>query len=148
MTFASRRLVGWVTDWRIFSPVLKGATSDVTVNNGTERAKYRRIGNVVAVSYYLEFGSTTTVPVGAWRISGPAGLRMHSDYDAGQAMGSVQCAESGGSIFHGAIRFVNAAGDEEMDFFVDTGQVTDILPFTWGTADRFSAVWEYETDFT
>lgn len=52
--------------WTTFAPNWRSNGSSPAIGNGSLIAKYRQLGRLVAVSYYLSFGSTTSGGNGPW----------------------------------------------------------------------------------
>lgn len=118
--------------WEAYTP----SNTGVTVGNGTQVARFTRIGNMVTVSYRLVFGSGTSftgtpafgLPVAATAaantVLGPAWL-----FDAAPAQQSGICRVFGASD-------VRIAGD--------TATVSATSPWTWATGDELTFTATYE----
>ena len=118
--------------------------TDITVGNGTEVARYIKIGKLVQVSYKLTWGSTTSF--GATSIA--VGLPFTANADA---FGSGLHTDTGSSNYHllanvvsgtsvAIIRTYNIAGSYARgDNFTRSN-----LPFIWTSGDvlHFSLVYE------
>jgi len=117
--------------------------SNLTVGNGTEIARYTKIGKLVQVSYRLTLGSTTSlssyvsvgVPFtanaaafgsGMMTDTGSSNHQMLAVLDAGQSLVSIRSHNISGSYVRADV-FTNAT-----------------TPFTWTTNDilQFSIVYE------
>ena len=117
--------------------------SNLTVGNGTEIARYIKIGKLVQVSYRLTLGSTTSlssyvsvgVPFtanaaafgsGIMTDTGSSNYQMIAVLDAGQSLVSIRSHNISGSYARADV-FTNAT-----------------TPFTWTTNDilQFSIVYE------
>lgn len=56
--------------WTAFTPTWQNSSSPPTLGNGVCAGYYQRMGRTINFAIYLEFGTTTSVGVGAWSFTG------------------------------------------------------------------------------
>jgi hypothetical protein len=120
--------------WTTWSP-----TQNFTVGDGTETARYMRLGKVVFVHYTFTLGSTSTM--GTPQISTPV---TATGYVATRnTVGTSFYFEDGASAFSGTVRLLN------VNTFLPRYSQNEIaptsgVPFVWGQNDvlHFTATYE------
>lgn len=128
--------------WKDWTPT----PGNLAVGNGTERARFARVGESVIVRYNLIFGSTTL-------ITGPVNFTppqtIITSYNTAEVLGNAAFVDGGTAVFAGQSRFdaVNAIEIEVFDVAATHLRVVGLsstVPFTWTTNDvlSFNAVYE------
>ncbi len=108
-----------------------------TVGNGTLRGRYVREGNIVTVSLYLLFG-TTTAPGGTfWTFGLPFTSREN-------AVGSVLMRDAGTSFYTGVAALNSGANIFAININGSANLVGPTVPFTWGSTDDISITLTYQ----
>lgn len=122
-----------VDAWTAYTPT----NTNVTLGNGTQVARYQRIGRLIAVNYDLLWGSTTayagSISIG---LPVPAGA-------TGKWIGSALYLDANVNDFPGVCR-ISAGGTVMTPVINSGGGVTATTPFTWVTTDRLSISVVYE----
>jgi hypothetical protein len=128
-------------EWEDYTP----SNTNVTVGNGTETARFCRIGNTVFWRYSLRWGSTTSYG-GDIQIGLPVTMaNPASDPQSPAGAGSV--TESG--VASQPVTATASASDDDSVRLVhheltSNGFVDATAPFTWGTADKIDVGGSYE----
>lgn len=122
--------------WEAYTPT----NTNVTVGNGTETARFTRLGGLIHVRYQLVWGSTTSF-TGTVQIGNPVSAEMTNtaavvggritDSSAGTA-GTTPI--SGFLASAGSLRPVPTTG----------GVITATNPFTWASGDALVVAWTCE----
>jgi hypothetical protein len=122
--------------WATYTPTNTG----LTLGNGTQTARYVKVGKTVFVSYRLVFGSTTSMPAGL-NIGLPSTANSYStcsvyleDSGVGASLGTGVCFASN-SV---AIRPINSSGT----YATWNNDLSAV--FTWSTNDNISFFITYE----
>lgn len=127
--------------WHNWSPSWTG----LTVGNGTETAKYARVGKLVVARYRLVFGSTSsvdasqpslTLPVTAADTGTMAGLMRILDASPPNSYyAEARLSSTTAAIF----RPFTSSGT-----YLSTGTMTSSVPMTWTTNDTLEGMFVYE----
>lgn len=126
---------GALTSW---SPTL----TNLTLGNGTQTAKYRRVGKICDVFWEFTLGSTSavgTVPTVTLPFSARSGYN-------GQAPMNGTCLDSGVTRRQLNVSF-SGTGAVFLEFWnatPATASITATAPFTWGTNDSMAFWGTYE----
>ncbi|EIM18172.1 MULTISPECIES: glycosyl hydrolase family 28-related protein [Pseudomonas] len=108
-----------------------------TVGNGTIRGRWVRDGNIVTVSVYLLFG-TTTAPGGTfWTFGLPFASREN-------AVGSVLMRDAGTSFYTGVAALNSGVNSFTININGSANLVGPTVPFTWGSTDDISITLTYQ----
>lgn len=122
--------------WQTWTP----SNTNVTVGNGTQVARFTRIGRTITAHYQLTFGSTTAFSGGV-SIGLPVAVRSGFE-----AVGTSWLLDSGTRNYPGAVRPVS--GDTTKVAIIHPisapGTVDATNPFTWTTNDILSFTVTYE----
>ena len=126
------------TTWETWTPASR---TGLTVGNGTETARYVRVGRLVAISYLFTFGSTSAI-TGDVNINLPFNnARTHPFAclltDSGTLDYWGACLVANNNL---AIRACNSAGT-----YLSQAALSSTIPFTWGTNDVIAIAGVYET---
>lgn len=123
--------------WTAYTP----SDTNVTVGNGTRRARWTRMGRTIHVMWTLNFGSTTAltgnVSIGLPVVSSSAGVYagpIHT-HDSGVQFGVGVCTTT--SAASANLYCADAAGPRT---------INATLPHTWGTGDDLTVSLTYEAD--
>lgn len=122
--------------WDVYVPV----NTNITVGNGTQTARFTRMGRLITVSYDLLWGSTTSFG-GVIEVGLPVAARALYG-----AVGSVSMLESGLRLWVGTAISDIAVGTVRINHTESGGNgvVNATNPFTWSDNDRLSFVVTYE----
>ena len=131
--------IKWAGAWTTWTPTI----ANLSIGNGVVTARYARIGNTVAFSFKVDFGSTTTVsgspnftlPINA---ASTAALFLNI-VDAGV---TNYYGEGGIYSFDGSKVFCNAFNSSGT--YLTNASWSATVPFTWGTGDYFTISGTYE----
>lgn len=85
-----------ISEWVSYTGCWQASTS-VTIGNGTETCRWRRVGDSMEIGFYLAAG-TTTSGSGTYRIGLPSGYTL--DTTKGAALISAQNVNMGNATFH------------------------------------------------
>jgi len=108
-----------------------------TVGNGTIRGRWVREGNIVTVSLYLLFG-TTTAPGGTfWTFGLPFASREN-------AVGSVLMRDAGTNFYTGVAALNSGVSSFTINVNGTANLVGPTVPFTWGSTDDISITLTYQ----
>ena len=122
-----------------FTPVILGSGGgSVTIGNGTLTGNFFRLQRLIVVTYFLQWGSTTTTTTsGLWLFSVPT----FAGAVRGNGMGRILDA---GNTYY---RVTALAGSNSMILqATDTGsEVQSTVPMTWANGDTLSVTFIYET---
>lgn len=120
--------------------------TNLTLGNGTQVAKYRRVGKLVDFEWHLILGSTSAVGTGP-RLTLPAS--MSTDFFTNKMLSSdVWFVDSGAATWRG-VAVIVAANEIRLDYFTAApalATVTATAPFAFGTADWLQARGWFYTD--
>ena len=124
--------------WADYTP----SNTNITVGNGTQVARWTRVGNIVTVEWQLTFGSTT-----AFTGNALVGLPVTAKSGA-RFIGSASYNDTGTAIYSGSgsigvIDFTTALLNHSGGTFTN-GNVDATHPMTWTTADVASLTITYE----
>lgn len=132
---------GLQAEWDDWTPTLTG----FTVGNGTQTARWRRVGRTVEVRYCLVAGTTSSF-TGTFSVSLPA--PPAADYVTNQALdGSVglydnsagSSSRQGGTVLYAGSDAVIAIADNTAP-----ATVTNTNPWTWANGDILTITATYE----
>jgi len=133
--------------WTSYTPTL----TNLTLGNGTLTASYNQTGKTVWVDFKFVLGSTSAV-TGVPRFTLP--VTANSKYSSTQNnfIGHVWIEDSGVSNYFGASTIATSTGMGATDIYVQNAAgtyltltgITNLIPFTWGTADYITARVSYE----
>lgn len=132
-----------VSNWADWTPTY----TNMTVGNGTATARYMPIGKTVHCYYGLTLGSTSTIGTNP-RISPP--VNIAGVVPSLVPLGGAKFSESGGDDILGVVR-KSATANFTFDVYNHTTTygkstgLTALIPFSWGTADRFVFSATYES---
>ena len=142
LTAASGEATGlkWSGAWTSYTPTL----FQITAGNGTLVARYAQVGKICFVFFSFTLGSTSavsTTPGFSLPVTG-AQSAIYANGDA--LLLDATVAEYYGKVYlesttRTAFFAQNAAGT-----YVKDSSVTNGVPFTWGTGDKFTANFWYE----
>lgn len=126
-------------EWTAYTP----SNTNVTVGNGTQTARYAKIGKTVFVSYRLVWGSTTSF-VGSPTIGLPSTTNSF-------VMAPALLTDSGTSNFYGSIDALSGSTGVSPRSTTVSGStvrhdsfVNATTPFTWTTNDVLAFSLTYE----
>jgi hypothetical protein len=148
-----------ITDWVGYTPVWDGSTTQPSIGNGILSGKWRRVGDSMEVSIYLEIGSTTNVGSGTWRLTLPTGYSADQDKLASDpstskttygnsAVGIFSVIDStasfDGNQGHAFYQFSTYAGGSTEGAFFNfdktANNVSNTYPITWADDDSLHVV--------
>ena len=133
-------LTGVQAAWTAYTPTWTATTTNPTLNNGTLVGKWQRLGKTYLYRINLTMGSTTAFGTGSYLFALPAAV--HADYTAGNHMGNGVLLDVGVNWNQAA-----AAWNSSTQIFVlatSNLQVSNTVPFTWGSGDKLSLAGEPE----
>ncbi len=128
-------------EWGTWTPTLTG----FTVGNGSQTARFRRVGPTIEFRYTLVAGNTSSF-TGTFSISLP--VTPAGDYLTNQALnGSVGLYDNsaggasrmGGTVLYAGSGAVIAIADD-----INPATVTNTNPWPWATSDILSITATYE----
>lgn len=133
------------TAWTSYVPTWTAATTNPTLSDGSIAARYKQIGKLVFVEFYLKFGTSTNAGSGNWAFTLPVtadstnllgALSGHTSglilaLDSSVPQGYQAQIITGGSVFH-------IAGADS------TGWWNATAPFTWANNDTIRGSFFYE----
>jgi hypothetical protein len=127
-----------VGTWTTYTPAL----GNLTVGNGTQIARYQKVGKTVNVFYQLTLGSTSSVG-DTPNISLPS-----TPAQAGFYAGSLNIIDSGNTTFVGQALIVAGAlypqAIQANGTYANAANVTSAVPMTWTTSDVLTMQLIYE----
>jgi hypothetical protein len=145
------------TAWEVVSGLGAGfnytpTLFDITIGNGRNVARYRRIGRTIVADGLIVLGSTSVMNSNIFGVglpnSAPADVSPDGDQFYFHAAGR---AFDGGAAY-AAVGLINAGvggagAADRIIAFATAGAAgwNNVTPFAWGTADGFSWFAEYET---
>jgi len=122
-----------------FTPIIIGSGGGaVTIGDGTFTGNFFRLQRLIVVTYFLQWGSTTTTTTsGLWLFSVPTFAGAVRGNGAGRILDA-------GNTYH---RVTALAGSNSMILqATDTGsEVQSTVPMTWANGDTLSVTFIYET---
>lgn len=128
--------------WQTYTPTVAFGVSNITVNNGTLVARYKRSGKSLALEAELVIGSTTSIPsAGTLTISTP--FTLATTFTTNKPIGSSQVIKSAVSEGVGYVQR-NTTTKLQLRYSQygavanPPSLVTNTAPFTAGTADTYS----------
>jgi hypothetical protein len=128
----------WGGGWTTFTPT----RGNITVGNGTEVARYQKMGKTTNVFYQLTLGSTSSIG-STPSIAAPttpaqsvfyAGICMFQDTGSGTYMGSA--------LIIGSTVYPQALGSAGT--YVNAANPSATIPFTWTNTDVLTMQFSYE----
>lgn len=125
-------------EWEDYTP----SNTNVTVGNGTETARFTRIGRTITYVYTLEWGSTTSYG-GTIQV----GLPVPSAVTGGGCMGSARMLDAGTRHWLGSTVVDETNGQQVFVIQQNSsgsGLVSGSNPFTWAEGDFLSVTGSYE----
>jgi len=141
----------------VASPLTSGAWKDfiptwtnLSVGNGTLRARYYQIGKIVTVEVFLLFGSTTSI-TGSVRMTLPVAMPASVAAFNWRRIGMCQLVDEGSAVYSGAIS--SQLSSTEIQFFAENASGTYVspgsainatTPHTWANTDKISFIITYE----
>jgi|LakMenE18May11ns_1017448.scaffolds.fasta_scaffold9780236_1 hypothetical protein len=127
-----------VGTWTTYSPTL----SNLTVGNGTQIARYQKVGKTVNVFYQLTLGSTSTVG------NTPNITLPSTPVQANFYAGSLNMIDSGNTTFMGQALITGGAlypqAIQSNGTYTNAANVTSTVPMTWTTSDVLTMQLSYE----
>lgn len=117
-------------DWTAYTPVWSSSGTAPALGNGTLTGAYMQVGDLVFIKIVLRMGSTTTFGTGVYRFSLPVTPELDTCIPG---MANDQSASNRYAL--SAWLFVAAASGDNMRIGSNTGQVGQLVPFTWATTD-------------
>lgn len=124
--------------WTAYTPV----NTNITVGNGTETARFCRVGDIVHWNYILAWGTTTSFG-GTIQI----GLPVNAAAGTNAVVGSVMMVEGGVRNWVGTTRVVGVNNEQVRIVHTEAGNVgvvNGLAPFTWGDTDILVVGGSYE----
>lgn len=127
--------------------------SNITLGNGTETARYIRIGDMVHVWYLLVFGSTTAITGSYPSISLP--VNAHASLTgAGPAVGTAVARDDGSATLYGGPLYIETPGATTLAYpqfwniaagsYARVTAPNTTVPFTWAVGDYLAFDGRYE----
>jgi hypothetical protein len=127
-----------VGTWTTFTP----SRSNITVGNGTEVARYQKIGKTTNVFYQLTLGSTSSIG-NTPSISTPSTSAQSVFYS-----GFVMMQDTGNTSYFGAVLIISGTAYPQAQVangtYTNASNVTATVPFTWGNTDVLVMQFSYE----
>jgi hypothetical protein len=128
--------LNWLGASISYTPTWTATTTNPTLGNGTLTGSYMQVGNLIAFTISLEFGSTTSGGTGNWRFALPFALNFNRQ--------SLIC--QGKALDLGVRWYTNLIGDSADPNTASTISIinpdstdgdylTATYPMTWGTSD-------------
>jgi hypothetical protein len=120
-----------VTDWQSFTP------TGTWVSNTTYAGRYRRVGDSVQVEYEIVTSGAPTAT--QLLVNLPSGLTPDSTKitNPGQSVGTARIRDGGVQTYAG-VSYINSSTSGTSTLGIisdDAGEVTQTVPFTWGSGD-------------
>jgi hypothetical protein len=140
LTAASGETTGlkWGGTWTTFTPT----RSNITVGNGTEVARYQKIGKTTNVFYQLTLGSTSSIG-NTPSITTPTTSAQSVFYS-----GFVMMQDTGNTSYFGAVLIISGTAYPQAQVangtYTNASNVTATVPFTWGNTDVLVMQFSYE----
>jgi hypothetical protein len=124
--------------WTNWTPNVTG----LTIGNGTQIARYRKVGKFVTIFYYFKLGSTSAVG-GINYVELPFGLAYNQN---GNAYASI---EDFGALYFEGIAEINGNNFilgvmRANQTYADGQRITSTVPMTWTTNDTWWTTFTYE----
>jgi hypothetical protein len=130
--------LAWGGSWITFTP----SRSNITVGNGTEVARYQKIGKTTNVFYQLTLGSTSSIG-NTPSISTPSTSAQSVFYS-----GFVMMQDTGNTSYFGAVLIISGTAYPQAQVasgtYTNAANVTATVPFTWGNTDVLVMQFSYE----
>jgi len=128
--------LNWLGASISYTPTWTATTTNPTLGNGTLTGSYMQVGNLIAFTISLAFGSTTSGGTGTWRFALPFALNFNRQ--------SLICQAKGLDL--GVRWYTNLIGDSADPNTASTISIinpdstdgdylTATYPMTWGTDD-------------
>jgi hypothetical protein len=130
----------WTGAVTSYTPTWTADSGTPAIGNGTISGYWQRYGNLCAVRFYLQIGSTTTKATGGWYFS----LPFTSAYAGAQGVAGSGYIED--YAVQGYRRLVGLTGGTRF-YFVnasDNQNAGATNPFTFGTSDYITGEFIYE----
>lgn len=132
--------------WKDFVP----SWTNLSVGNGTIRAKYYQIGKIVVVDVFLLFGTTTSI-TGTVRMTLPVEMPASIASYNWHRVGMCQLVDEGSAVYGGTLN--SQLSSTEIQFYVESANGTYVspgaavnatTPHTWANTDKISFNIVYE----
>jgi hypothetical protein len=115
-----------------YTPSWHGSTSDPVLGDGTRSGWGMRIGALGIADIAITIGSTTTLGVGTYSFSLPAGWTLAN---SGAVLGLAMMRDDSGSTH--ALGAVAASGSTAVEVRVHGADLaSNSVPFAWATSDQ------------
>lgn len=130
------------TKWQTYTPDIAFGASNITVNNGTLTARYKRSGKALALQVELIIGSSTSIPTGGTLTITPPFTLASTFVSNNPYVGTMLTINSG--VANG-IGFVQLNSTTKLHLIYSQygatanapSLVTNTAPYTPGTADSY-----------
>jgi hypothetical protein len=130
--------LAWGGSWITFTP----SRSNITPGNGTEVARYQKIGKMTNVFYQLTLGSTSSIG------NTPAIATPTTSAQSVFYSGVVMMQDSGNTSYFGSVLILSGTAYPQAQVangtYTNASNVTATIPFTWGNTDVLSMMFSYE----
>lgn len=132
----------WAAAWQTWSPTW----TNLTVGNGTVTARYGQIGKTVVAFLQIVWGTTTSA---SGTISFTLPVTGAAQYGTLCAIGVAFFEDSGIAGYTGILHATSTTTARAQTSLV-TGTysqdvaVSNTVPFTWGSVDKYSTTFSYE----
>jgi hypothetical protein len=127
-----------IGSWTAFTP----SRSNITVGNGTEVARYQKVGKTTNVFYQLTLGSTSSIG-NTPSISTPSTSAQSVFYS-----GFVMMQDTGNTSYFGAVLIISGTAYPQAQVangtYTNAANVTSTVPFTWNSTDVLVMQFSYE----
>lgn len=122
--------------------------TNMTIGNGTVVARHLQLGDLVAVRFRFDLGSTSGIGVEP-TVSVPVTASTTGIDANGPSIGRAGFKEAGGTNYQGHLFLSTSTAmivtvSDSSGAYVVTAQPTNSVPFTWGTSDVLSFAGIYE----
>lgn len=127
-----------VGTWTTFTP----SRANITVGNGTEVARYQKIGKTTNVFYQLTLGSTSSIG-NTPSIAAPTTPAQTVFYS-----GFTMMQDTGNTSYFGAVLIISGTAYPQAQVangtYTNAANPTATVPFTWGNTDVLVMQFSYE----
>ena len=128
--------------WTAWSPTL----SNITIGNGTVKARYTVIGKTVIISFLLTFGSTTSITGSDVSFTLPVASRIDTHHPVSNC--SCMLHDAGSQYYMGwpevSLSTVTVRAWDVDGTYAERGFISSTAPFTWTVNDQIYVSGSYE----
>jgi hypothetical protein len=132
-----------MTDWKAYTPTLKGQSNGLAYSNTTTVGKYRRVGDSLEVQLTSSFSGTPTTGTGNFIWDIPSGLsvdtaKLSDTNKYKNTLGTMHILDSGLNTRVGVSTYDGASGSITASAELGTANLSPIVPITFTTSDSIA----------